>query len=404
MKELQILQLHDNYLSGTIPSSFVNLNKLNTLLLNNNQFYGSFSFHLTNFTNLCVLSLASNFFTGEVFSLSSLTSLTVNTFDIEGNNFHGKIPTIFQTSVYNIGSNFLSGTLPLSLCSPKNKIRLLNVRDNVLSGTLPNCLFTSSSSPPVQFYDFNNFHGNLELLGEIPKDLSNPRTLTISHNYFSGLFPIELLSWKTSLRVFTASGNCFRGGFHAPNHSSINYAMKYLELDSLFTPHKCFSHFASRIRNVSILMRPFEAFGGPFPEFLFQQFPSLSGLSMVGNKFTGSLSVHTSLPQDLKVLNLSHNLLTGEIPIGIQKISLELLDVSWNKFRSEIKGFTNSQSINVYNTINLENNRLSGKLAPLSSLNISNLQILEGNIYDCRDGKRLLKLHNLENFVKREAE
>jgi hypothetical protein len=61
-------------------------------------------------TFLKFLDDQSNFF------LSYLTLLTIKKFDIEGNNFHGKTPSLFQTFFFsNVG---FSGTLPSSsLCS-----------------------------------------------------------------------------------------------------------------------------------------------------------------------------------------------------------------------------------------------------------------------------------------------
>jgi hypothetical protein len=101
---------------------------------------------------------------------------------------------------------------------------------------------------------------------------------------------------------------------------------------------------------------------------------------LTGNGLSGDLV--QSLPPGSQItdLSLSHNQLTGMIPLDI--LNIENLDLSYNQFAGEYVGRT----LNLPDSnISLEINRLSGQL-PVSELErVSNgsLSILRGNMFSC---------------------
>lgn len=81
--QLEILELAGNGFSGSIPDEIADLSSLRELWLSENQFTGDLPAGIDGLTSLEVLSVSSNRFT----SLPDLTSLPLNTLDIEINNF-----------------------------------------------------------------------------------------------------------------------------------------------------------------------------------------------------------------------------------------------------------------------------------------------------------------------------
>jgi hypothetical protein len=94
--------LHDNQITGTIPSSLAAMTDLVSLWLQNNQLHGTIPSSLAAMTNLFTLALNNNLLTGTIpSSLGLLTTLT-------------------KLSLY---SNQLNGTMPL--CALNRTIELL---------------------------------------------------------------------------------------------------------------------------------------------------------------------------------------------------------------------------------------------------------------------------------------
>ncbi|KAJ8564874.1 hypothetical protein K7X08_001334 [Anisodus acutangulus] len=105
VKNLTILQLHDNQLTGTIPASFGNLGNLHTLYLRVNKLSGSIPKELAYLDNLVALALGANQFSGHL---------------SEQLCQDGKL------EIFTVTSNKLTGLIPKSLsnCSSFIRVRL----------------------------------------------------------------------------------------------------------------------------------------------------------------------------------------------------------------------------------------------------------------------------------------
>ncbi|KNA14033.1 hypothetical protein SOVF_111240 [Spinacia oleracea] len=115
LSELRVLSIHNNRLTGNLPSDFSNLTFLRALYVGRNRFSGEFPASLTQLTRLTRLDLSSNSFSGPIpFSLNNLTS--INGLFLQNNNFSGQIPSInAQLIDFNVSNNNLNGSIPATL-------------------------------------------------------------------------------------------------------------------------------------------------------------------------------------------------------------------------------------------------------------------------------------------------
>lgn len=105
---------------------------------------------------------------------------------------------------------------------------------------------------------------------------------------------------------------------------------------------------------------------------------NLTVLHLTGNGMTGEIIERLPPFSPITDLSLSHNQFSGMVPKGVHTVPT--VDLSFNQFSGKYEGslllWTNSH-------VNFEINRLSGQL-PVSELtNVSELNILNGNMFSC---------------------
>ncbi|KAF7147741.1 hypothetical protein RHSIM_Rhsim03G0049700 [Rhododendron simsii] len=116
LTHLRVLSLRSNFLTGQIPSDFSNLKQLRSLYLNTNLFFGEFPLSLTELANLKRLDLSTNSFTGSIpFAINNLKRLTG--LFLENNEFTGNLPIITGLPLVNlnVSNNNLEGMIPATL-------------------------------------------------------------------------------------------------------------------------------------------------------------------------------------------------------------------------------------------------------------------------------------------------
>ncbi|MBA0561108.1 hypothetical protein Golob_017961, partial [Gossypium lobatum] len=334
--------------SGSIVS--LNLDRLGLV--------GDLKFHtLTPLKNLQNLSLSGNAFTGRVApALGSITSL--QHLDLSNNQFIGTIPgritDLYGLNYLNLSGNKFDGGLPAGFRNLQ-QLRVLDLHNNALRGDIGQ-LFTELRNVEHVDLSYNAFYGGLSVAVENVSSLANTaRFVNLSHNQLNGgFFKEEAIGLFKNLQVLDLGDNLIAGSL--PSFGSLP-GLRILRLgtNQLF---------------------------GPVPVELLEGSVPLEELDLSRNGFTGLVRVINSTT--LKVLNLSSNQLSGDLPSSLRsceivdlsgntisgdisvmenwEASLVVLDLSSNKLSGSLSNFSHFEDLN---TLNLRNNSLTGALPPL---------------------------------------
>ncbi|KAI0503501.1 hypothetical protein KFK09_014435 [Dendrobium nobile] len=159
------LSLASNNLSGIIPSSIGYLQKLQIINLSNNFLIGSIPSSLQNCFDLKALVLEHNNLSGQIpHSLGKL--LDLRTLHLSDNDLSGPIPQSLQNctnlETLDLGNNNLNDSIPAWLGERLPALRILRLRSNKFTGQIP---FQLSNLKSLQVLDLANNH----LFGSIPR-------------------------------------------------------------------------------------------------------------------------------------------------------------------------------------------------------------------------------------------
>jgi len=182
------LEMWDNNLSGTIPSSIGNLTQLNTIILQNNPLLsGAIPTEIGNLVNLTYLIAMGNQLSGAIpASIGNLVNLIG--LEISGNLLSGPIPVSIanckKLTILWLHYNQLSGAIPPEIGNLPN-LNDLSLGNNLLSGAIPTEIGNLVSLTALYLNDN-------QLSGSIPASISNLvnlQVLNISHNQLTGSIP-----------------------------------------------------------------------------------------------------------------------------------------------------------------------------------------------------------------------
>ncbi|GMI86628.1 sucrose-induced receptor kinase 1 [Hibiscus trionum] len=308
---------------------------------------GDLKFHtLTPLRNLQNLSLSGNSFTGRIApALGSIASLQY--LDLSDNQFIGPIPgrisDLYGLNYLNLSVNKFDGGLPGGFRNLQ-QLRVLDLHNNTLRGDISELLGELRNVEHVDL-SYNEFYGGLHASVENVSSLANTvRYVNLSHNQLNGGFlKEEAIGLFKNLQVLDLGDNSVAG--ELPSFGSLP-GLRVLRLgkNQLF---------------------------GPVPVELLEGFVPLEELDLSHNGFTGSIRIINSTT--LKVLNLSSNQLSGDLPSSL--ISCELIDLSSNMISGDVSVISNWEASLL--DLDLSSNKLSGSLSNLShfgDLNTFNLR------------------------------
>lgn len=186
------LNLSNNLLSGTLPSSLSNLSSLQILLLNGNQFSGTIPPSIGELNQLLKLDLSRNSLSGEIPpEIGNCIHLTY--LDLSRNNLSGPIPPEISNAhilnYLNLSRNHLNQSLPKSLGAMKS-LTVADFSFNDFSGKLP--------ESGLAFFNASSFAGNPQLCGSLLNNPCNFATTTTTKSgktptYFKLIFALGLL-------------------------------------------------------------------------------------------------------------------------------------------------------------------------------------------------------------------
>ncbi|XP_030519818.2 receptor-like protein 9DC3 [Rhodamnia argentea] len=295
-----------NMIIGKIPSLLCNATELQLIDLSNNNLTGSLPWCLVNFsTSLSILNLRMNRLEGTIpQSFSPRNSLM--TLDFSQNRFEGMLPQSLAKCKY---------------------LEVLDISSNQIEDTFPRWL---GKLPELQVLILrsNNFKGLLD----IPKGanlFSKLRILDLSRNNFGGPLPPNLI---TNLRGMMngrkeqeKSLYMTRSFQLASYENSVTVMMKGVETKLVKILYIC-----------TTLDLSHNFFQGDIPG-VFGYLHSLKGLNLSHNHLTGSIPATLGSLTNLEALDLSSNKLNGEVPRVLGDLaSLGYLNLSKNQLTGRI--------------------------------------------------------------------
>ncbi|GLT85767.1 hypothetical protein SLE2022_039450 [Rubroshorea leprosula] len=351
---LEYLQLAGNDLRGKIPGELGNLTNLRELYLGYyNAFEGGMPPEFGNLVNLVIMDLSSCDLDGEIPpELGNLKSL--DTLYLHINRLSGPVPKQLgnMTSLVNLdlSYNALTGEIPPEFINLK-KLKLLNLFMNRLHGSIPDYV---SEFPDLETLCLwmNNF------TGVIPENLGRNgklQVLDLSSNKLTGTIPLDLCA-SNQLRIVVLMKNFLFGAI--PEGLGTCYSLTRVRLGQ--------NYLNGSIPNGFIYL------------------PELNLAELQNNYLTGTLPENgnsSSKPVNLNQLNLSNNLLSGNLPNSISNLSsIEFLLLSGNQFSGPIP--PSIGELRQVVKLDLSRNSFAGAIPPEigNCVHLTSLDISQNNL------------------------
>ncbi|EXB38815.1 LRR receptor-like serine/threonine-protein kinase GSO1 [Morus notabilis] len=328
------IDLSSNKLEGSIP---VFIFKAGAIDLSRNSFSKLDSiFQVSKDSLLTFLDISYNKLSGDLPDCwSNFKELSILV--LANNKFSGKIPasigSLTGIATLNLGNNYFTQELP-SLKSCKY-LEAINVAENRLFGPIPTWIGESLSSLVIISLRSNNFSGS------IPSHLchlSNLQLLDLSSNDLSGSLP-KCLNNLSALKREGYSG-----------FTTISHDYTYGSNGS--TVYKGYDYQLQLVWKGTL-----STFGNTLA--------LVKSIDLSNNMLNGEIPTEITELIELVFLNLSRNHLSGQIPPEIGDLNLlDALDLSNNQLSGGIP--SSLSQVPRLNTLDLSNNNLSGKI-PIST-------------------------------------
>ncbi|KAJ4971499.1 hypothetical protein NE237_004598 [Protea cynaroides] len=396
LENLRILDLSENNLSGSIPGElFTQCRSLRVVSFAGNNLSGEIPQTFSSCSTLAAVKFSSNRLSGSlpsgIWSLNGLRSL-----DLSDNLLEGEIPKgiegLYNLRAINLSRNQFSGQLPDGIGGCL-LLKLLDFSENSMSGSLPD------SMQKLTICNSLSLRGN-SFVGEVPTWIGEMRklqTLDLSGNRFSGQIPDSVGNLQ-SLEVLNLSGNGFTGSFPAGIFRlGMQVAM----------------HSENRMSG---------PINDPLPSSVNTSFQNLHLLDLSNNALSGEIPEDIGVLSNLRYFNISSNSLVGGIPASIGELkSIHVLDLSENglygSIPSEIGGAVSLKELRLEKnflagkipnqiakcsaliSLILSQNHLSGPI-PTAIANLANLQTIDLSLNNLTGSlpKQLANLPHLVSF------
>ncbi|CAL8165732.1 unnamed protein product [Prunus armeniaca] len=368
-KNLTQINLSYNQLTGQINSShWENLTNLENLDMRHNLLDGTIPPSLFSLPVLQKLQLANNQFSGQLLGFATVSVL--DTLDLSSNHLEGPIPMFIfnlrELKILSLPSNNFSGPFPLNSLQQLKNLSSLDLSYNRLSIDYNDINSSHSSFPHITTLKLVS--SKLRIFPNFLRNQSKLSTLDLSQNQISGEIPnwIWRLSNLLQLNLSCNSLVSLEGPLlHVTSSLSVldlhsNQLQGQIPLFPKFATYLDFSrnYFNSSIRT-------------DIGDFLnFALFFSLSS-----NKFHGSIPGSICNAQNLQVLDVSNNSLSGFIPQCLTAMygTLAVLNLRRNNLVGVIPdSFPGHCSLK---TLDLNGNQIGGQF-PKSLANCTMLEVL----------------------------
>nr|XP_020196369.1 receptor-like protein EIX2 [Aegilops tauschii subsp. strangulata] len=374
---LEELDLSFNYFySPATPNWFWDVTSLKSLNLEACYLSGPFPNELGNLTLLETLNIAGNnirgMIPGTMQNMCNLRSLDLSvnnidmdigeSIDLSQNNLELIVDSHwvppFNLDVASFSSCHLGPQFPEWLRWQKS-IRSLQISNNGLVGRIPDWFWTTFSEAQHLDISFNQLSGDLPLNLEFMSII----TLSMGSNLLTGLIP-KLPRTVVVLDISNNSLNGFVSDFRAPQ---LQVAVLYSNSISGTIPTSICQMRKLRILNLSnnLLSKELPHCGR---KELKQQNTSSSISSSVNSMSSFSLNITTLL--------LSNNSFSSGFPLFLQQCpSLVFLDLTQNRFSGELPGWIGEVMPGLV-ILRLRSNNFSGHI-PIEIMGLHNVRILD---------------------------
>ncbi|XP_066332798.1 receptor like protein 22-like [Miscanthus floridulus] len=337
------LDYSNNHFNSSVTTEFWSqISSSSFVFLSNNSLVGEVPPLLCNGTDIEILDLSFNRFSGLIPPCLLKHKNKLEILKLRGNNFHGSVPQKISKEcalqIIDINDNKLEGKLPASLVNCR-MLQLLDLGNNEIVDTFPEWLGVLPLLKVLVLND-NRFNGHIDQYGrhkQMHSYFPALQVLDLSSNAFTGGIPTLILKKLKAMMVPSSSGppsiyteiiadlNRSPPGYMPYDKSSFTITLKGQETTM-----------------VSIL-----------PIFMY--------LDLSNNNFDGTISDGIGDLKLLKGLNLSRNSFTGHIPPRIANmLQLESLDLSYNKLSGKIP--PELALLTFLEVLNLSYNHLSGPI------------------------------------------
>ncbi|XP_073365923.1 receptor-like protein EIX1 [Aegilops tauschii subsp. strangulata] len=377
---LSILYLYSNNLVGTIPPQIGNMTGLTSLALYNNQLTGSIPANLGKLMYMSELLLSSNLLSGtvptEIGSLINLNSLA-----LRENNFTGVITE----------EHFANLTSLRAIDISSNNLKIVLSSDWRPPVTLKYASFGSCQMGPLfppwlqQLKTTGLDISSNGLKGEFPdwfwSAFSHATSLDISNNQISGSLPADLD--RMAFKKLVLNSNRFTGPIPAlPNN------ITWLDISNNKFSETIPSNLGASL--LEVLSVHSNQIGGYIPESICK-LEWLVYLDLSNNILEGEI------PQCFEIHNiqffiLNNNSLSGKMPAFLQNnTGLKFLDLSWNKFSGRLPTWI-GKLVNLHFLILSHNNFSDNIPVDITELGYLRYLDLSGNSFSGAIPQHLLNL------------
>ncbi|QOD60048.1 T9SS type A sorting domain-containing protein [Polaribacter haliotis] len=357
LEKLEVLNLYNNRLKGSIPKEIKNLQNLKELVLYQNKLSGEIPKELSELTSLKIIDLEYNELTGEIpKKLENLTRL--KELWLDHNKLTGTIPIelgkLSNLEELWLGNSELSGTIPKELGNLRF-LKSLYISETNVSGSIPKEIGNMVSLENL--YLFDN-----KLTGEIPLEIENLKYLSelfLSKNQLIGSIPKEI-SKITGLNKLYLSNNNLKGNI-PKELENLSLLSEFVASSNNFTGNLPFNF--SKFSNLQVLQLHDNKLSGNLPEEIVT-LPVIKKLALSYNEFSGEIPSSYVNFNSIEEIYLNNNNLTGEIPSDLNKLAtLEILSLSNNNLLGNIPEELayNPNLKKIY----LNNNNLTGTIPTL---------------------------------------